>query len=259
MIRTEQKGSARWIVLNRPEIRNALSAKLMTKATTALVDAVRDPNVRSIVIAGEGTAFSAGADLNEMKAMRAASQDENIVNALSVSNLFYAIAQAPKPVITRVHGPAIAGALGIVAASDYAVAVRSVSFAFTEVRIGIAPAMISPFVVWRIGAPRARRLFMTGESFSAEDAAGMGLVDRVVDESELDATIESISKGFEACAPQAIAAAKRIANRVADGPPESHRRHTAELIAQLRASDEGQEGMAAFLEKRKPSWAVPKE
>lgn len=259
MIRTEQRGSARWIVMNRPEIRNALSAKLMTKATTALVDAVRDPQVRSIVIAGDGPAFSAGADLNEMKAMREASQDENVVNALSVSNLFYAIAQAPKPVITRVHGPAIAGALGIVAASDYAVAVRSVSFAFTEVRIGIAPAMISPFIVWRIGAPRARRLFMTGERFSAEEAARMGLVDRVVDEGELDAVIESITKDFEACAPHAVGAAKRIANRVADGPPESHRRYTAELIAQLRASEEGQEGMAAFLEKRKPSWAKPKE
>lgn len=255
MIRIEQKGSARWIVLARPEIRNALSAKLMIKASCALEDAVRDASVRSIVLAGDGPAFSAGADLNEMKEMRQATQDENVVNALALSNLFYAIAHAPKPVITRIHGPAIAGALGMIAASDYAVALRSVSFAFTEVRIGIAPAMISPFIVWRIGAPRARRLFMTGERFSADEAARMGLIDRVVDENEIDDVIESICRGFEECGPQAVAAAKRIANRVADGPPETHRRYTAELIAQLRASDEGQEGMAAFLEKRKPRWA----
>ncbi|MGH7806080.1 MAG: enoyl-CoA hydratase-related protein [Candidatus Binatia bacterium] len=255
MIRTEQKGSARWLILDRPEIRNALSAQLMTQACTALEEAVRDAKVRSIVITGSGTAFSAGADLNEMKAMRAASSDDNVVNALAMSNFFYAISEAPKPVITRVHGPAIAGALGMIAASDYAVAVRTVSFAFTEVRIGIAPAMISPFVVWRIGAPRARRLFMTGESFSAEEAGKMGLVDRVVDPEKLDETIEEITKNFELCAPAAVAAAKRVVNRVADGPLDAHRRFTAELIAQLRAGEEGQEGMAAFLEKRKPRWA----
>jgi methylglutaconyl-CoA hydratase len=255
MIRTEQKGSARWIILDRPEIRNALSAQLMTQACTALEEAMRDPHVRSIVITGEGKAFSAGADLNEMKAMRTASTDDNVVNALAMSNFFYAISEAAKPVITRIQGPAIAGALGIIAASDYAVGVRTVSFAFTEVRIGIAPAMISPFIVWRIGAPRARRLFMTGESFTAEDACRIGLIDRVVDPEELDATIEEITKNFELCAPAAVAAAKRVVNRVADGPLDAHRRFTAELIAQLRASEEGQEGMAAFLEKRKPRWA----
>ena len=256
MIRSEQKGSARWLILDRPEIRNALSAQMMTQACTALEEAVRDPSVRSIVVTGSGTAFSAGADLNEMKAMRTASADDNIVNALAMSNFFYAIAEAPKPVVTRVHGPAVAGALGIIAASDYAVAVRTVSFAFTEVRLGIAPAMISPFVVWRIGAPRARRLFMTGESFGAEEAGRMGLVDRVVEPEALDATIEEITKNFELCAPSAVAAAKRVVNRAADGPLDAHRRFTAEMIAQLRAGEEGQEGMAAFLEKRKPRWAT---
>ena len=255
MIRTEQKGAARWIILDRPEIRNALSAQMMTQACTALEDAVRDPAVRSIVITGAGSAFSAGADLNEMKAMRTASADDNVVNALSMSNLFYAITEAPKPIVTRVHGPALAGALGIVAASDYAVAVRTVSFAFTEVRIGIAPAMISPFVVWRIGAPRARRLFMTGEPFTADEAGKMGLVDRVVEPEKIDETIDEITRAFELCAPAAVAAAKRVVNRVADGALDTHRRYTAELIAQLRAGEEGQEGMAAFLEKRKPRWA----
>lgn len=256
MIRTEQRGSARWIVLNRPEVRNALSAKLMTAAHTALEEAVLDPKVRSIVFAGDGPAFCAGADLNEMKAMRGATQSDNVVNALAISNLFYAIAQAPKPVVTRIHGAAVAGALGIIAASDFAIAITGVSFAFTEVRLGIAPAMISPFIVWRIGAPRARRLFMTGESFDAEAAERMGLIDRVVTPDALDDAVAAITKNFDLCAPNAVAAAKRVANRVADGLPETHRRHTAELIAQLRASDEGQEGMAAFLEKRKPRWAV---
>jgi methylglutaconyl-CoA hydratase len=251
----EKKRSAGWITLDRPEARNALSAELVLAARDALRQAVADPAVRSIVIAGAGKAFSAGADLNEMKATRDASFEENVENALATSALFYEIGAAPKPVIARIHGPALAGALGIISACDVAVAASGVSFAFTEVRLGIAPAMISPFVIRRIGPARAQRLFLTGETFSAEAAATWGLVDRVVAPDELDATVEAICRDFERCAPGALAAVKRIVARVAEDDAESNRRFTAEQLATMRVGDEGQEGMAAFFEKRPPRWA----
>jgi methylglutaconyl-CoA hydratase len=257
VIRTEQRASARWIVLDRPEVRNALSAELMTKAAAALADAIQDPAVRSIVITGAGKAFSAGADLNEMKSMRGASFEANVENALQVSELFSAIAKSPKPVITRVNGPAVAGALGIISASDVSVAASGISFAFTESRLGIAPAMISPFVIRRIGPARAQRLFLTGETFSAEEAERIGLVDRVVAAEKLDETVEAISAEFVKCAPGALAMVKEIVAQVtAGGSPDSHRRYTAEALAKMRSGEEGQEGFTAFFEKRPPKWTA---
>jgi methylglutaconyl-CoA hydratase len=255
MVLREKKGSAAWITLNRPEIRNALSAELIMETREALRQSLADPSVRSIVLAGAGKAFSAGADLNEMKATRNASFQENVDNALGTSALFYEIAAAPKPVIARIHGTAMAGAVGMISACDIAVAVTGVSFAFTEVRLGIAPAMISPFVIRRVGAARAERLFLTGESFSAEDAERFGLIDRVVPPEKLDETVESICRDFERCAPGALASVKEIVAHVLAGTPEENRSFTAEMLAKMRAGDEGQEGMAAFFEKRPPRWA----
>lgn len=256
MIRTEQRANARWIVLDRPEVRNALSAELMLGAKQALDEANADSSVRSIVVTGAGSAFSAGADLNEMKAMRDASFAENVENALRISDVFHAIAASPKPVVARVNGPAVAGALGIVSACDVAIAVAGVSFAFTEVRLGIAPAMISPFVIRRIGPALAQRLFLTGERFSAEEAARIGLVDEVVAPDELDARILAVCRDFTACAPGALAEVKRLVAAVTGPALDAHRRFTAETLARMRAGDEGQEGMASFLEKRKPRWGV---
>ncbi|MGH7898963.1 MAG: enoyl-CoA hydratase-related protein [Candidatus Binatia bacterium] len=252
---SEKKGSAGWIILDRPEMRNALSAELVAKTRHALAQAIADPTVRSIVLAGAGKAFSAGADLNEMKASRNAPFAENVDNALGTSALFYEIAAAPKPVIARVHGPALAGALGIVSACDVTVAAAGVSFAFTEARLGIAPAMISPFVIRRIGPARAQRLFLTGESFSAEQAERFGLIDHVVAPDRLDSTVEEICRDFERCAPGALAAVKEIVAHVLSGSPEENRRYTAEMLAKMRSGEEGQEGMASFLEKRPPRWA----
>ena len=214
-----------------------------------------DPAIRSVVVTGAGKAFSAGADLNEMKASRSATYQENVENALQTSSLFYEIAAAPKPVIARIHGPAMAGALGIISACDLTVAASGISFAFTEARLGIAPAMISPFVIRRVGAARAQRLFLTGETFSAEDAERFGLIDRVVAPERLDETVESICRELERCAPGALAAVKEIVATVLSGAPESNRRYTAEMLAKMRAGEEGQEGMAAFFEKRSPRWA----
>lgn len=255
VVRTEQRGSARWIVLDRPEIRNVLSAELIAQAGEALRAAVASPAVRSVVVTGAGKAFSAGADLNEMKASRDATFQENIDNALHTSGLFYDISRSPKPVIARIHGPAIAGAIGIISACDVTVAVRGISFAFTEARLGIAPAMISPFVIRRVGAARAQRLFLTGETFSAEDAARFGLVDHLVDAEKLDETVETICRDLERCGPQALGFVKEIVAHVLEDTAEGSRRFTAEMLARMRAGDEGQEGMAAFFEKRPPRWA----
>ena len=253
-LRTEQKGSARWIVLDRPEIRNALSAELIRQARAALADAIADPAVRSIVITGAGKAFSAGADLNEMKASRSATFQENVDNALHTSSLFYDIQKAPKPVVARIHGPAMAGALGIISACDVAVAASGISFAFTEARLGIAPAMISPFVIRRVGPARAQRLFLTGETFSAEDAQRFGLIDHVVAPERLDEKIEAVCRDLERCGPGALASVKEIVPTVLAGTAEESRRYTAEMLAKMRAGDEGQEGMAAFFEKRAARW-----
>ncbi len=255
LVRTEQKASARWIVLDRPEVRNALSAELVRQAREALREAVADPAVRSVVITGAGKAFSAGADLNEMKASRQATFQENVDNALNTSSLFYEIVQAPKPVVARVQGPAMAGALGIISACDVSIAATGISFAFTEARLGIAPAMISPFVIRRVGAARAQRLFLTGETFSAEDAGRFGLIDHVVAPDELDETVAAICRDLERCGPSALGSVKEIVARVTTSSPEDSRRYTAEMLAKMRAGDEGQEGMAAFFERRPPRWA----
>ena len=255
VVRSEGKGSARWIVLDRPEVRNALSAELIGQAREALRSALADPAVRSIVVTGAGKAFSAGADLNEMKASRDASFQDNVDNALHTSSLFYEIAAAPKPVIARVHGPAMAGALGIISACDITVAASGISFAFTEARLGIAPAMISPFVIRRVGPARAQRLFLTGETFSAEDAERFGLIDRVVAPDALDETVATICRDLERCGPGALGSVKEIVARVTSGSPEESRRYTAEMLAKMRAGDEGQEGMASFFEKRPPRWS----
>jgi len=255
MVKIERRGTSVWIILDRPDVRNALSAELMRKAGSALNEGVQDDSVRTIVITGAGSVFSAGADLREMKAMRDASFGANVDNALELSGFFYAIASSPKPVVARVNGRAIAGALGIVSACDVAIAVGGVTFAFTESRLGIVPAMISPFVIRRIGAARAQRLFLTGESFSAEEAARIGLVDRVVAPAELDQAVEAVCVDLTRAAPGALAEVKQLIARIGSGFSESDRRYTAEMIARLRAGAEGQEGMAAFLEKRKPHWA----
>jgi methylglutaconyl-CoA hydratase len=254
VVRTESRGSARWIVLDRPEIRNALSAELVRQAREALAAAVADPAVRSVVVTGAGKAFSAGADLNEMKASRNATFQENVDNALGTSALFYDITRAPKPVVARIHGPAMAGALGIISACDVTIAVPGISFAFTESRLGIAPAMISPFVIRRVGPARAQRLFLTAETFSAEDAERFGLIDKVVPAEKLDETVETVCRDFERCGPDALARVKEIVAFVTTHAPEDSRRYTAEMLAKMRAGDEGQEGMAAFFEKRPPRW-----
>jgi methylglutaconyl-CoA hydratase len=254
MVRTELRGGVLWITLDRPEVGNALDPTLIDGMGAALAGAAADDAVRAIVITGAGKHFSAGADLNYMKSMRGASTAENEADALRTQGLFAAVAASPKPVVARVQGAARGGGVGLLAAADIVVAATAATFVFTEVRLGIVPAIIAPFVVARTGAARARRLFLTGESFGAAEAAEFGLVDHISDADTLDAAVERVTDELRRGGPQALAAVKQLLADITAAPAADVPRITATRIAALRASEEGQEGMSAFLEKRPPRW-----
>jgi len=254
MVRTELRGEDLWLTLNRPEVGNALDPTVIEGMGAALTRAARDDAVRAIVITGAGKHFSAGADLNYMKSMRGASAADNEADALRTQGLFAAVAASPKPVVARVQGAARGGGVGLLAAADVVVAADTATFVFTEVRLGIVPAIIAPFVVARTGTALARRLFLTGESFAAADAAAFGLVDHVTSPDALDAAVERVTGEIRRGGPQALAEVKRLLADVALAAPAEVAALTAKRIAALRASEEGQEGMAAFLEKRPPRW-----
>lgn len=236
------------LTLDRPEVRNALNDELIARLTRAFQDLSR--STRVVVLAGNGPAFCAGGDLEWMKRAASYTREENERDALRLAHLFQAIADCPAVVIARVHGPAYGGGCGLVAACDVAIASHRAKFAFSEVKLGLVPATISPFVLPKIGAGHARALFTTGEAFTASRAATIGLVHEVTPETELDAAIDRTLGHVLASGPQAVALSKRIA-QAAPGTLED----SARLLADVRASDEGREGVAAFLEKRPAGFA----
>ena len=254
MLRVDRQGAVTTLTLDRPEVGNALDDELIARFGDALGACEIDPAVRVVVVTGAGKVFSAGADFRWMRRMREAGAEANLEDARRTQRLFAAVAELPKPVVARVNGPARGGGVGLIAAADVVVASADAHFAFTEVRVGIAPATIAPFVIARIGPARARRLFCTGETFGAADALGWGLVDRVAAAGELDAAVAAAVADLLRGAPGAIAAAKQLIVDLGVADPTAVPALTAELIARLRAADEGQEGMAAFLEKRPPRW-----
>jgi methylglutaconyl-CoA hydratase len=252
---SETKGVVK-LALARPELRNALDAQTIQEGI-ALIDWVsaRD-DVRVVVLSGEGTHFCAGADLNYMKKMRDASLEENEQDAVRLGNLFGKIASCPKPVIARVHGAAMGGGSGLVAAADISVAAEDTVFAFTEVRLGIIPAVISPYLIRRMGAARLRRAVLTGYRFDAEEALRLGLIDAVapLPLADLDRMVDEIAQDLLAAGPKAVTAAKQLLDTVSGMSLELAAAETARRIARIRCTPEAQEGMASFLEKRKPSW-----
>jgi len=254
MVTQELEAGILTLMLNRPEVGNALSPELVGAMEDALGRAASDPAVRVVVVCGAGKHFSAGADLNYMKSMRGAGHAANVADALRTQRLFAGLAELPKPVVARVRGAARGGGVGLVAAADVVVAANEASFAFTEVRLGIIPAMISPFVLARIGAARARRLFLTAETFDAEQAEAWGLVDHAVPDEDVDATVVAVCKDLVRGGPTALAETKRLVRAVTSARADEVGPLTADWIARLRAAEEGQEGMAAFLEKRAPRW-----
>jgi methylglutaconyl-CoA hydratase len=243
------------LLMARPELGNALSPVLLGALEEALAAAADDAAVRVVVLAGAGKHFSAGADLSYMQAMHGAGEDANRADARRTQKVFAALAELPKPVVARVHGAARGGGVGLVAAADVAVASNAASFAFTETRLGIVPAMIAPFVVARLGAARARRLFLTAETFDAELAEAWGLVDHTVPGEDLDAMVGRVCSDLKRGGPKALAEVKRLVRGIDAAAPADVGELTADWIARVRASDEGREGMTAFLEKRSPRWA----
>jgi methylglutaconyl-CoA hydratase len=242
------------VVLARPEVRNALSAELMKALDDALDEFERNDDVRVVVLAAEGRAFSAGADLSSMKRIGTSDQATNRADALEMGRLFHRVAGFPKPVIAAVAGPAVGGGVGLMAACDVVIAVESAFFQFSEVRLGLVPAMISPFCIRRLGPAAARRLFLTGERIDARAAAAVGLVDEVVAAEALEARVVECAIAIGKGAPQALAAAKRLVDEVNRMDDSQALGHTADLIARLRSYDEAQEGMQAYHEKRTASW-----
>jgi methylglutaconyl-CoA hydratase len=241
--------------LNRPEVRNAFDGLMVTELRTTLFDFGTVDAVRVIVLGGRGPAFSAGADLAWMKAAASFTREENLREAQAMADLFFTVYNSPKPIVARVHGAALGGGCGLVAACDIAVAALGTQFGFTEVRLGIVPSVISPYVVGKIGESAARELFLTGERFEAVRAVEIGLVRAAVPPEDLDAAVEGRVGELLQAGPRAIAEAKALIREVAWKRVEDVQRYTVERIADLRVSAEGQEGLRAYLEKRKPSWS----
>jgi methylglutaconyl-CoA hydratase len=242
------------LTLDRPEVRNAFDGAMVRELHDAVAAASAREEVRVVVLAGSGPAFCAGADLEWMKTVAGFTREENLADARALFELFEAIDRSPKAVVARVQGAALGGGAGLVAVADIAVAEEAAQFGFTEVRLGLVPAVISPFVVRKIGVSAARELFLTGERFPASRAAAIGLVHRVVRPDELDAAVEERVGELLKAAPGAVAAAKSLVRGVAGRPVEGVRDVVCRRIAERRASDEGREGLAAFLEKRPPAW-----
>jgi len=255
MLKTEVQDSIARVTLDRPEIHNALNEELIGRLTQAFKDLGSRREVRAIVLQGNGKSFSAGADLNWTKRVASFTPEENRRDAQTAIEMFLTIVRCPKPVIARVHGAALGGGSGIVAASDISIATENAQFGFTEVKLGIVPALISPFVVARIGSANAREYFLTGEKFPAATALSIGLVNHLVqNEAAMDALIETKLADILAASPAAIASTKELILTVSGHPVESMSGITAEASVRSRASADAQAGVSAFLSHGKPPW-----
>jgi methylglutaconyl-CoA hydratase len=243
------------VVLARPELRNAFDDALIAEVTATFEALSSDASVRVVVLAGEGKAFCAGADLGWMKRMVTWGEEENRRDAEALGRMFLAIDSCPKPVVGRVHGAALGGGAGLVAACDVAVCAEGTLLGTTEVRLGIVPAVISPFVVRKVGESHARRWFLTGERFGADEALRAGLVHVVVPAAELDSEVDRVVDALLLGGPEALAVSKGLAMRMGRVPVGEALAEAAGVIAARRVSSEGQEGMEAFLLKRPPEWA----
>ncbi|MEZ5894083.1 MAG: enoyl-CoA hydratase/isomerase family protein [Parvularculaceae bacterium] len=251
----DSRGVAR-LTMNRPDIRNAFNEELIGAITAAMEKLGKDEGVRAIVLTGAGKAFSAGADLSMMQRAAAYTAEENKADARRLAGMLSAIYHSPKPTIALVNGPAMGGGLGLIAACDIAIGADTAFFALSEARLGLIPAVISPFVIEAIGARQARRYFVTGERFDAHVAKSIGLLHHVEPLGGLEAALDSLVTDLLACGPDAQELAKELIRKVAGRPIDTNIMDvTAGMIAAARASDEGKEGVASFLEKRKPNWA----
>jgi len=244
--------------MNRPEVHNAFDSQMINELTAALQAADEENGIRLVIISAAGSSFSAGADMNWMRNLVDASQEDNERDALQLATLMRTLNYLSKPTIARINGSAFGGGVGLIAACDITIAVEDAQFGLTESRLGLAPAVISPYVIRRIGERNARRYFLTGERFNSQQALAIGLIQQCVTADQLDATVESVTSDLLKGGPLAVATCKQLIYAVAGHDEETQQsmdEFTSKVIAGMRIMDEGQEGLAAFLEKRKPDWA----
>lgn len=254
-LRLRTDGDVLTITLDRPEARNALDETAIEDLTEAMRGPASEPDLRFVVLRGEGKAFCAGADLQYMRRLADADEETNVGDAERLGALFHAIATCPHPVIAAVHGAAIGGGVGLVAAADVVVATQGTRFGFTEVRLGIVPGVIAPYAVRRLGPATSRRLFLTGEIFDAEAARDFGLVDEIVGADALDATVAAWIERLRVGGPKAQTAVKQLLEDVIGASLHDAVARTPAHIARQRATDEAREGFASFFDKRPPSWS----
>ena len=254
-IEIQKENNVATIFLNRPDVHNAMNEKLMKELTTCFHELGKDDSIRTIILTGKGRSFCAGADLNWMKSMAKYSKEENINDSRLLLNLYESIYNCPKPVIGRVNGHAFGGGIGLFAVCDIIIAVPDCKFAFSEVKLGIIPAVISTYIVRKIGLSNMRRLFLTGERFNSEYAKEIGLIDYVIPSEELDEKIKNYIDLLQTSGPIALAEVKKLIDSCENLDREKYKEHTVEKISELRISEEGQEGINAFLEKRKSKWS----
>lgn len=255
-ITTRREGPVEYVTLNRPDIRNAFNERVIDEITQWADLTAIDRNVRCIVLAGAGKVFCAGADLTWMSKMVSYTREENVRDATAMARMFLALDTLPVPVIGRIHGAALGGGCGLAAVCDIAIAEEKAIFGFTEVKLGILPAVISPYALAKIGRSAARELFLTGMRFGATRAKEIGLVHAVVPLDQLDGKVSEYVQEVLSAGREGIAAAKALIPTVWTRPAVEATSITAEVIATRRVSEEGQEGMTAFLEKKKPGWDI---
>src|SRR5687768_6648800 len=259
MLEVTKHGGVARVTLDRPELRNAFDDELIKQLSRTFEDLAKDHSVRLMILAGNGPAFCAGADLNWMKRMAGYGYDENLADAKALAQMLAALDRLPKPTIARVHGPVFAGGTGLVAACDIAVGTPETKFCLSEAKLGLSPATISPYVIRAMGERMARRYFLTAEVFGAEEAYRIGLLSALVAPAELDTTVDGFVKHLLAGGPEAQAKIKDLIRAVVHRPVDDGLgAETAKRIAEIRVSAEGREGIASFLEKRKAAWCSPK-
>ena len=242
--------------LNRPQLHNAFDDVLINDLTAELQSLEQDPKVRVVLLTATGKSFSAGADLNWMRRMADYSYEQNLEDARRLAGLMAVLNNLAKPTVARIQGAAFGGGVGLVACCDIVIAADTATFSLSEVKLGLIPSVISPYVVNAIGERQARRYFLSAERFNAQEAWRIGLVHEVVSVGDLDSRVERLLKTLVGNGPKAMVAAKDLAQSVSRGPLDSAlQEETARRIAQVRASDEAKEGLSAFLEKRKPGWS----
>ncbi len=254
---TIHPGAVARVTLNRPEVRNAFNDEVIAELTTAFTELGQDKEVRAIVLGAEGPAFCAGADLNWMRRMADYSHAENLADAAQLAEMLRVIYACPKPTVARIQGDVYAGGMGLVAACDMAVSVDSANYCLSEVKLGLYPATISPYVIRAMGARAAHRYFLTAERFDAVEALRIGFVHAVVSAEQLDAKVNEMTQALTSASPHAVQKCKTLLHEVAGQHIDAALiAATVEGIASIRASLEGKEGVQSFLQKRKPGWLL---